>query len=133
MTGAEIVGALLRANPEFLEKVAEANIKAGMLPENVTLPAVLVRTISVIERTTLKRRAKVRQVERVQLTVRAGNRRDQVAIRKMAISICAGWTGDMAPAERISILNAGTGPELTGPGNSFEQGTDFRVSFDEPA
>lgn len=133
MTGVDIVGELLRANAEFIGKVQPANIKAGMLPENAPLPAVLVKTVSVIESTTLQRGAIVRQVERVQVTVRAGSYREQVAIRKLVTSICAGWTGGMAPAERISILSAGVGPDLTGPGNSFEQGTDLRVSFDEPA
>ena len=130
MTGVDIIGALLRQAPSL---VAEARIKAGMLPDAVTLPALLVRSVSLIERLVLKRGAVVHQVERVAVTVRAASYREQVEIIKAARSRCAGWTGDMGAAERISILFAGIGPDVIGPGNSFEQTSDFRVSFDEPA
>lgn len=132
MTGVDIVGALLRA--EAAERpVAPDSVKAGMLPEGMALPALLVRSVSTIERLRLKRGTVVRTVERVSVTVRAASYREQVAIMKWARARCSGWVGNMAPAERISILFAGIGPDLLGPGNSFEQGTDFRVSFDEPA
>ena len=39
-------------------------------------------------------------------------------------------TGDIGGALRVSILTAGLGPSLNGPGNSFEQTQDFRVSWD---
>jgi len=48
-------------------------------------------------------------------------------------SACASRTGDFAGATNASILTAGTGPDARGPGNSFEQTQDFRVSFDAPA
>jgi hypothetical protein len=33
----------------------------------------------------------------------------------------------------VSILTAGTGPDVAGPNDSYEQTQDFRVSFDAPA
>jgi hypothetical protein len=133
MTGVDIVGELLRAHVQLVAIVPLVNIKAGALPENAPLPALLVRCVSRVERQRLKRGTIIRYAERVSVTVRAASYRDQVAIMKMMLPICAGWTGDMPPAERISILSAGTGPDLTGPGNTFEQTQDFRVSFDAPA
>lgn len=133
MTGVDIVGALLRANGPLLAMVPALNIKAGRLPEGAPLPALEVSSVSRVERQRLRRGTIVRFVERVAVTVRAASYRDQVAILKLVLPACAGWTGDMAPAERISILNAGSGPDLIGPGNSFEQTQDFRVTFDEPA
>jgi len=31
------------------------------------------------------------------------------------------------------VLTAGAGPELNGPGDSFERNQDFTVSYDAPA
>jgi hypothetical protein len=133
MTGVDIVGARLRANAALLAIVPLASIKAGMLPDAVALPALLLRSVSRREVIRLKRGTVVRYVERVAVTVRAKTYREQVAIMKMVLPICAGWTGDQPPAERISILSGGTGPDVIGPAQTFEQTQDFRVSFDAPA
>ena len=133
MTGAEIVGTLLRASPPLAEKVVPANVKLGRLPDNVTLPALLVRTVDVIERVMLKRGTSVRLVERVSVTVRANSYREQVDTIRLVRSAVAGFIGDMEGAGRISVTNAGTGPDLSGTGDSFEQAQDFRVTFDTAA
>lgn len=130
MTGASIVGDLLRASQELCVVVPAAQIKGGRLPENITLPALLVRTVSVVDRQPLKRGETNRRTDRVAVTVRAASWRDQVAIIEMVRTICAGRTGDIAGVTRVSIRTAGTGPDVDGPGNSFEQTQDFRVSFD---
>lgn len=131
-TGADIVATLLRADDAVITLVPAPQMKLGRLPENAPLNALLIRTVSIIDRQVLKRQAIVRSTARVSVTVRAGNYRDQGAVIRAARDCCAGWTGDMAPAQRISILNAGVGPDVNGPGNSFEQTIDFRVSFDAP-
>ncbi len=133
MTGADIIGALLLANEPIGELIARASIKAGALPENVALPALLLNVTSTVERQPLKRGQMVRTVDRVSVKVRASNYRDQVAAIRMVRRACAGRTGDVGGGKRVSILTAGTGPDLRGPGNSFEQTQDFRVSFDAPA
>jgi hypothetical protein len=133
MTGVDIVGELLRANAPLVAKVPLANIKAGALPENAPLPALLLRTVSRVERQRLKRGTMVRYVERVAVAVRAATYREQVAIMKMVLPICAGFTGSLGTATNIAINSAGTGPDLIGPGNTFEQTQDFRVGFDDPA
>jgi hypothetical protein len=130
MTGAEIVGAVLRAADAVIATVAVARIKGGKLPDDVALPALLVRTISSIERQKLKRTGKIRTVDRVSVTVRAASYAEQLAVIKAVKDACAGQTGNVGGAESVSILNAGSGPDLIGPGDTFEQATDFRVSFD---
>lgn len=136
MTGAGIVGALL-LNPEPIENVPAGNIKAGRLPDNIALPALLVRTVSINEQLRLKRGPVVRTIERVSIAVRAGSYREQVALIRRIRSRCAGFVGDLTIGEtvvrRIAVTLAGTGPDVSGPGNSFEQTIDLRVSFDEPA
>lgn len=129
-TGVDIIGSLLRADAAVLAKVQEGWIKAGRLPADVGLPALLIKTTSTVERQVLKREQRTRTVDRVSVTVRAANYRDQRLIMGLVRDCCAGKTGDIAGAVRVSILTAGTGPELDGPGDSFERTQDFRVSYD---
>lgn len=133
MTGVDIVGALLREDATFVGMVPVARIKAGALPENVELPAVLLRLMSSVERQPLKRGDTVRTTDRVSVTVRAASYRDQRAAIAQAKKVCAGRTGDIGGGLDVSILTAGTGPDLRGAGNSFEQSQDFTVSYDAPA
>jgi hypothetical protein len=133
MTGVDIIGALLRADDGLIAIVPIERIKAGQLPDNVALPALLVRLVSSIERLTLNRSGVVRATDRVSVTVRAGNYRDQVNIIRMVRSLCAGQVGDVGGGSGVSILTAGTGPDVLGPANSFEQAQDFRVTFNTPA
>lgn len=133
MTGVDIIGALLLDAQPIVAMVPAERIKAGALPESVALPALLVRLVSSIERQTLVRGGMVRTIDRVSVTVRAATYRDQVAAIRMIRKACAGRTGDVGEAKSVSILTAGTGPDGRGPGNSFEQAQDFRVSFDAPA
>jgi hypothetical protein len=133
MTGVDIIGALLRADAATVAAVPLDQIKAGRLSESAALPSLLVRSESTVERIKLKRGARVRVTERVSVAVRAGSYRDQVAIMKLLPSACAGKTGTIAGADNVSVTNAGTGPDMDGPGNSFEQSCDFRVSYDTAA
>jgi hypothetical protein len=130
MTGVDIIGALLLADKQIVDRATAERIKAGALGENVALPALLVRLVSSVERQPLKRGQTVRTIDRVSVTVRAATYRDQVALIRMIRRACAGRTGDVGEAKSVSILTAGTGPDLRGAGNSFEQAQDFRVSFD---
>jgi hypothetical protein len=133
MTGVEIVGALLREHPALVELIPIERIKAGSLPDGIPLPALLLRTVSSIDRQWLKRGSFWRVTDRVSATVRAESYAEQIAIIKIVKRHCGGLTGNIGGAERVSILTAGTGPDVGGPANSFEQTQDFRVSFDEPA
>jgi hypothetical protein len=131
-TGASIIGALLGADIDDDPQVLPGDIRAGRLPDNA-MNALVVRTVSSIERDTLKRSAIVRITDRVAVTVRADSYRKQVAIMKWVNRRCAGFTGDIAGGERVSVLPGGLGPDVPGPGDSFEQTRDFRVSADVAA
>jgi hypothetical protein len=133
MSGVEIIGALLRAYEPLTALVLPASIKAGKLPDGVALPAILVRSVSVVDRQRLKREPLIRSEERVSVAVRAATYRDQKAAIRLIRACCAGLTGDFSGCFRVSILTAGTGPDVGGPANSFEQTQDFRVSFDAAA
>ena len=78
----------------------------------------------------MKRKGFVRVTERVSVAVRAASYREQVAAIKAIRRSSAGVIGDYPPVMRVSILTAGTGPDMRGPADSFEQTQDFRVSFD---
>lgn len=131
MTGADIVGELLRADSAVTDAVPLAQIKGGALPDEITLPALLVRTISSVERQPLKRGQTVRVVDRVAVAVRAASYAEQRVIIALVKDCCRGRTGDIGGGLRVSILTAGTGPDLRGPANSYEQTQDLRVSFDD--
>ncbi len=133
MTGVDIVGELLNSNEALIAAIPAGQIKAGALPDGVALTTLLVRMTSNVERQMLKRGATVRTIERISVTARAASYRDQVAAIKLVVKACAGRTGSIAGADSVSVLTAGRGPDLRGPGNSFEQTQDFRVSFDAPA
>jgi hypothetical protein len=133
MSGVEIIGGLLRAYEPLTALVATASIKAGKLPDKVALPAILLRSVSVTDRQRLARAPLRRSTERVSVAVRAEDYRDQKEVIRLVRQCCADRTGDFAGCFRVSILTAGTGPDVGGPANSFEQTQDFRVSFDAAA
>jgi len=133
MTGVDIVGELLNSDVTLIAAIPAGQIKAGALPDGVVLPTLLVRMTSNVERQMLKRGPTVRTMERISVTVRAESYRDQVNAMKLVVKACAGRTGSIAGADNVSVLTAGRGPDLRGPGNSYEQTQDFRVSFDAAA
>lgn len=133
MSGVEIIGGLLRAYEPLAALVASSSIKAGKLPDKVALPAILLRSVSVTDRQRLKRAPLRRSTERVSVAVRAADYRDQKEVIRLVRQCCADRTGDFAGCLRVSIFTAGTGPDVGGPANSFEQTQDFRVSFDAAA
>lgn len=129
-TGASIVGMLLRDDANIVALVPAERMKLGALPDDIALPAVLLRIVSTVERPILRRRAKTRTIDRVSVTVRASSYREQTRLIKLIRTCCAGKTGNIGNGLRVSILTAGTGPDLRGPGDSYEQAQDFRVSHD---
>lgn len=130
VAGVEITGSLLRAAAAVTALVPDDRIKAGALPEQAPLPAILIRSVSSVERDILKRGASTRTIDRVAVTVRAASYREKGQLIKLINIALAGMTGDIGGGLRVSILSAGIGPDLRGPGNSFEQTHDFRVSYD---
>ncbi|WP_230781566.1 tail completion protein gp17 [Sphingomonas sp. Leaf37] len=133
MSGTGIVTELLLADPTMAAIAARGGLKEDRLPDGVTLTAVLLRTVSSTDRQPLKVGALIRSSERIAVTVRAASVRDRKAAIRTIRAACHGKTGDLAECFRVSVRTAGLGPSVLGPGNSFEQTQDFRVSFDAPA
>lgn len=129
LTGVDIIGALVTTDDAILAMVEVGSIKAGILPDDTPLNALLVRLISSVERQQLKRVGKILMTDRVSVTARAGSYVDQTNIIRAVREACAGQTGAIGGAENVAILNAGTGPDLNGPAASFEQSIDFRVNY----
>lgn len=132
MTGADILGALLYDYPPLLAVVPVERIKGGRLPPDTPLPALLVRTISSVDRPRLKRGFADRVLDRVSVTVRAASYDDQIRTLDLVVEACSHQRGAIAGAANVSVLTAGRGPDLSGPGDSFEQAQDFRIGFDKP-
>lgn len=130
MTGVDIIGALLLADTNVVAAVPIDRIKAARLPDGVALPALVVTFTSGVERQTLKREAVTRTTDRISVTVRAANERDRATVIGLVVKACAGLTGSIGGGNGVSILTAGRGPYLSGPGDTYEQTQDFRVSYD---
>jgi hypothetical protein len=133
MTGADIVGERLRSLPALLAVVSADRIKGGRLPAGIQIPALLVKNIGSTDRQPLREGATIRTDDRVRVTVRARSYDEQLRIIAMVATARARFIPAIAGAERVSIFTAGRGPDLEGPGDSYEQAQDFRVSFDRPA
>lgn len=132
-TGVTIVGDLLRNSADVTTIVPIERIKAGRLPEGSETPALLLRTISSVEHQKLKRGTVKRMVDRVSVTVRANNYRQQTDVISLIRSAAGGFVGNVDGADRVATRTAGTGPDLVGPGNTYEQSQDFRISYEIPA
>lgn len=130
LEGTDIIGALMLADTALVALVPPENMKAGRLPDGITLPALLAQTVSVVDRQPLVRTGLVRRIDRVSVTVRAASHRDRKAIIAAVRTCCMGRTGNIGGAVNVSIQPAGMGPDVNGPGDSFEKTQDFRVSFD---
>lgn len=133
MSGVTILAALIEADADLLAAVPLANIKAGRLPDGTGLPAMLIRHVDMVERQALRRGALVRTTERVSCALRVSQYAHLGAILRLLRAACAGRTGTIAAFTNVSVLTAGTGPDVNGPGNTFERTQDFHVSFDAPA
>lgn len=130
ITGTDIIGGLLRADTDIIAAVPVERIKAGRLPDGIALPALLVRETTTVERQPLKRGPTSRTTDRVSVTVRAENYRDQRTIIRLVRQCCAGRTGNIGGAVRVAIRSVSTGPEVDGPANSYERTHDFKVTYD---
>jgi hypothetical protein len=113
MNGAAVIGELLSGSPELLAIVPASRIKAGALPQGVTLPAVSVTSISGTDLNMLSSwRASAVVTERVQVTVLAANYRDKTTIIDLVRRACANKQGNFASVTEVSVLLDGTGPDF---------------------
>lgn len=133
MTGVEIVGGLLHLHAPLVAVVPTRFIKAGALPDDAQMDALLIRSISLMDHQFLKEGAFASVVERVSVTIRASNYARQKLLVRLVRQACRGFTGDMGDATAIAVRPNGQGPDLRGADGSYQQAQDFRVAFTAPA
>lgn len=132
MNGDDIVGAMLIEYAPLTAVVAVTGIKTVAIPDNTPLPNLLITVVSSVDRQPLRRGSFVRVKDRVQVKVRAQNHEERREVIRLVRKCCAGMTGAIGGGVNVAILTAGQGPDLRGPGNSYEKAQDFSVSFDDP-
>lgn len=125
-----IVGTLLRDFADLTAIVPVDGIKEEAVPANTPLPVLPIESVSIVERHPLKRGQTTRTIERVSVNIRAASHRDRKRIRLLVIDACAGKFGDIAGAKSVSIITAGAGPNMRGPGDSYDRRQDFKVTYD---
>jgi hypothetical protein len=130
MTGAEIMGVLLYAHEPLLAVVPTDQIKGGRLPDGTPLSSLLVRTVSLVDRQPLVHPGWFRSTARVSVMVRAASYDNQIAVIRLVRALPKGAVGDVGEARNVVVQTAGLGPDVIGPGNTYEQTQDFRVAFD---
>lgn len=133
MTGVEIVGTLLREHAPLIAEVPKRFIKAGALPDNAQMDALLIRSISLTDAQFLKEGPLAQSFERVSVTIRASTYARQKLLLKLVRQACRGFTGTMGEAGQIAVRTNGQGPDLRGTDGSYQQAQDFRVAFTAPA
>ncbi|OWK32295.1 hypothetical protein [Sphingomonas mucosissima] len=131
MSGTDLITELLTKSASVIAAVPANRIKGGSLAPDIPLNALLIREVTSVDRQQLKQGAVVHTVERISVTVRAKSWRDQRAIIRLVRAACVGDRHIELPGiTKVSVRTAGRGPDMTGPGQSFEQTQDFRVTFD---
>lgn len=134
MSGIAVVAELLRADAPLTAVVPTARIKAGALPQGVQLPAILLTTISGVERNTLRPRLKKRQTDRVEVSVAAGTYAQQRQLIELARNACTDRIGDFGGVSAVVVHHDGIGPDqMDEKASIYAQTIDFRVSFNRPA
>lgn len=132
MNGAEIASRLLVGSAALIAKVPAEQIKVGALPEGVSLPAILLTTISSVDRETLAKGATRRTTDRVQATVHARTYREKRDLLRLVRAACADRFGDFAGMTDVTVHLDGMGPDLFDSAASiFAQAQDLLVSFNE--
>lgn len=133
MTGVEIVGRLLHLHAPLAAEVPARFIKAGALPDDAQMDALLVRSVSLTDRQFLTEGPLASSVERVSVTIRASTYARQKLLLKLVRQACHDFTGAMGDASAIAVRTNGQGPDLRGTDGSYQQAQDFRVAFTAPA
>lgn len=132
MSGVSVIGELLNASSALTAVVPAARIKAGSLPQDVTLPALAVTTVSGVDRNILMPGATRMVRERVQVTVLANSYRQKNDVLKLVRSACADKRGDFAGQTSVVVLTESTGPDfMTDDASIWMISQDFAVSYNE--
>ena len=133
--GVQILGAVFAQATSMTDTVPADRHFGGAPPLGVTLPALVLKSISRRKLRTVARGVGPRKkFERVQATALAADYETQAKLVAIMEDVGDLVIGDIAGFTAVSISWESTGPDLysTDP-PIFEQGADFLVSFTEAA
>lgn len=131
MSGVNIVRYLLANNTSLLAQVPASRIKAGPLPEGITLPAIAVTQITGNRRSTVAMNETNKLVtERVQVTLIAKDYPAKKSIMRLMEAALPNTRGTVDGINVDSIIPDAEGPDMDDPVTGFYiQTQDIIVRF----
>lgn len=129
--GVKVIRALLVASTPLLAKVPASRISAGVLSENITLPAISITLVSGNDRN-IPNPGVTRHVEdRVQVTVLASSYPSQAEVLELVRAACADQLSDsIAGVSSVAVHTLSRGPDFTDDESSIYMGSqDFQVRY----
>lgn len=132
MDGVSIIRAVLTANAGVTALVPPDRIEAGTLPIGTQLDAIGIISVSSNDRNILAPRSTRHVSERVEVTAMAATYPRKKALLKAIKAAAADFVGEVDGASGVTILTAGTGPDVMDANASIFMGSqDFMVGFSE--
>lgn len=131
MSGASIVGTLLRANAALIAVVPAAKIFNGVIPITTTLPAISIAEVDAVETRTVRMSADdVLTTSRIQVTVQAKSYATQKQVIELVRKALPHTRGTVGSYWVDSILPDSAGPDMQDTDTTiYMQSRDFRVTF----
>lgn len=132
MDGVGAVRAALVADGTLTGLVPAARIQAGTLPQGVTLPALSIESISLVDRNIPNPGANRFVTERVQVTVHARNYVSQQQILRAVRKAAADKYPSVSGIINVTIHTDGMGPSFVNEEASIHyRSQDFKLTYSE--
>src|SRR5688572_15144732 len=112
MSGAAIVGTLLRANAALIAVVPAAKIFNGVIPINTVLPAISITEVSAVDTRTLRMTETPLITSRVQVTVQTKNYAQQKQVIELIRKALPHTRGTVGSYSVDRILPDSAGPDM---------------------
>lgn len=123
-----VIRYLLAHDSGVVAQVPASRVFAAELPQNITLPAIVVRQVSGTEGLTAAMTETRMRTDRVQVSVLASSYASVKTILELVRTSCATRGGTVNGVKLDSILPDGVGPDIyDSEARIFEQSRDFIV------
>ena len=132
MNGVAAVRQLLANHSGLVALVPAARIRAGVLPQGTTLPAISIMSVSATDRNVPNPGARRHVAERVQVTVMAADYPSLKAVLAEVKKAGADSMPTVAGLTAVTVHTDGMGPDFMNEEASiYMQPIDFRVTYSE--
>ncbi len=132
MDGVAVLRTVLVADATVTGIVPAGNIKAGDLPQGVSLPAISIKSISRVDRNIPSPGVYRHVTERVQVTVLASTYPQQKAVMRAIRAAAADTFPVINGLTRVTVHTDSAGPDLMDENASiFGEAQDYRVTYSE--